>query len=202
MSRYKLVIAALVLALAQIGFLGWMIAGRAAILRDGKEVLLKVEPVDPRDLLRGDYVRLGYDISRIEVEKIANLPHGELTTVEGPVVVRLKRDADGYWRAASAWLGGAAATPAPGEEVDLLGQISSGWSLTPGSTIGVDYGIERFYVPEGEGLAIEEEMRKRNSGAEPELRSFGIKVAVARDGSGQIKALMDGDTMLFEEPLY
>lgn len=201
MSRYKLVIAALVLALAQIGFLGWMIAGRAVILRDGREVLLKVEPVDPRDLLRGDYVRLGYDISRIEVEKIANLPKGELTTVEGPVVVRLKRDADGYWRAASAWLG-AAATPAPGEEVDLLGQISSGWSLTPGSTIGVDYGIERFYVPEGEGLAIEEEMRKRNSGAEPELRSFGIKVAVASDGSGQIKALMDGDTMLFEEPLY
>jgi len=202
MSRYKLVIAAIVLALAQIGFLSWMIAGRAAILRDGKEVLLKVEPVDPRDLLRGDYVRLGYDISRIEVEKIANLPQGELATAEGPVVVRLKKDADGYWRATSAWLGAAAATPAGADEVDMVGHVSDGWSLTPGSTIGVDYGIERFYVPEGEGLAIEEEMRKRNSGAEPELRSFGIKVAVASDGSGQIKALMDGETMLFEEPLY
>ncbi|MBT1154306.1 GDYXXLXY domain-containing protein [Aminobacter anthyllidis] len=201
MARYKLVVAAIVLALAQIGFLGWMIVGRAAILRDGKEVLLKVEPVDPRDLLRGDYVRLGYDISRIEVEKIANLPQGEAATAEGPIIVRLKKDADGFWRATSAWLG-AATTPAPGDEVDLLGQVSSGWSLTPGSTISVDYGIERFYVPEGEGLAIEEEMRKRNSGAEPELRSFGIKVAVAEDGSGQIKALMDGDTMLFEEPLY
>ncbi|CAN7407461.1 GDYXXLXY domain-containing protein [Aminobacter sp. LjRoot7] len=201
MARYKLVVAAIVLALAQIGFLGWMIVGRAAILRDGKEVLLKVEPVDPRDLLRGDYVRLGYDISRIEVEKIANLPQGDLTSVDGPVVVRLKKDADGYWRATSAWLN-AATTPASGDEVDLLGQISSAWSLTPGSTISVDYGIERFYVPEGEGLAIEEEMRKRNSGAEPELRSFGIKVAVGSDGTGQIKALMDGDTMLFEEPLY
>jgi uncharacterized membrane-anchored protein len=201
MSRYKLVIAAIVLALAQIGFLGWMIVGRAAILRDGKEVLLKVEPVDPRDLLRGDYVRLGYDISRIEVEKVANLPQGETATAEGPIVVRLKKDADGFWRATSAWLG-AAASPAPSDEVDLLGQVSSGWSLTPGSTISVDYGIERFYVPEGEGLAIEEEMRKRNAGAEPELRSFGIKVAVAKDGSGQIKALMDGDQMLFEEPLY
>jgi uncharacterized membrane-anchored protein len=201
MARYKLVVAAIVLALAQIGFLGWMIVGRAAILRDGKEVLLKVEPVDPRDLLRGDYVRLGYDISRIEVEKIANLPQGDLTSVDGPVVVRLKKDADGYWRATSAWLS-AATTPASGDEVDLLGQISSAWSLTPGSTISVDYGIERFYVPEGEGLAIEEEMRKRNSGAEPELRSFGIKVAVGSDGTGQIKALMDGDTMLFEEPVY
>ena len=69
-SRYNIVIAAAVLALAQIGFLGWMIAGRAALLRNGQEVLLKVEPVDPRDLLRGDYVRLGYEISRIPVEMI------------------------------------------------------------------------------------------------------------------------------------
>ncbi|PWK65935.1 putative membrane-anchored protein [Aminobacter sp. AP02] len=201
MPRYKLVIAAVVLALAQIGLLSWMIAGRAAILRDGKEVLLKVEPIDPRDLLRGDYVRLGYDVSRIPVEMIANLPKGELTTAEGSIVVRLKKGTDGYWRETSAWLG-AAAAPAAADEVDLLGHISNGWNLAPGSTIGVDYGIERFYVPEGEGLAIEEEMRKRNSGAEPELRGFGIKVAVGSDGTGQIKALMDGDTMLFEEPLY
>lgn len=201
MPRYKLVIAAVVLALAQIGFLGWMIAGRAAILRDGYEVLLKVEPVDPRDLLRGDYVRLGYDISRIPVEMIANLPKDEAATAEGPIVVRLKKNADGYWRETAAWLGVAAATPA-GDEVDLLGHISNVWDLSPGSKIGVDYGIERFYVPEGEGLAIEEEMRKRNFNLEPELRSFGIKVAVGSDGSGQIKALMDGDTMLFEEPLY
>ena len=67
------------LALAQIGFLGWIIAGRAAILRDGQEILLKVEPVDPRDLLRGDYVRLGYEISRIPVKLIANIPAGKLS---------------------------------------------------------------------------------------------------------------------------
>ncbi|WP_269930003.1 GDYXXLXY domain-containing protein [Aminobacter sp. HY435] len=201
MSRYRLVVAAIALALVQIGFLGWMIAGRAAVLRDGAEVLLKVEPVDPRDLLRGDYVRLGYDISRIPVEKVENLPQGELASAEGPIVVRLKKGADGYWSASTAWLG-IDSTVAGADEVDIRGTVSSGWSLSPGSTIAVDYGIERYYVPEGEGLAIEEEMRRRNAGAEPELRSFGVKVAVDRDGSAQIKALMDGDTMLFEEPLY
>ncbi|WP_067961647.1 GDYXXLXY domain-containing protein [Aminobacter aminovorans] len=202
MTRYKLVVAAIVVALAQIGFLGWMIVGRAAILRNGKEILLKVEPVDPRDLLRGDYVRLGYDISRIPVEIVENLPQDEAAAVEGwPIVVRLRKDADGYWRAKSAMLTTDSTIASP-DEVDLSGQVTNAWSLTPGSTISVDYGIERFYVPEGEGLAIEEEMRKRNSGAEPELRSFGIKVAVGSDGTGQIKALMDGDTMLFEEPLY
>jgi hypothetical protein len=29
-----------------------------------------------------------------------------------------------------------------------------------------------------------------------------VRVAVAKSGKAQIKALMDGDTMLFEEPLY
>ena len=52
MTANRTILAALVVALAQIGFLGWIIAGRAAVLRDGREITLKVEPVDPRDLLR------------------------------------------------------------------------------------------------------------------------------------------------------
>ena len=51
MTGKKLLAVAALLAVAQIGFLFWMIAGRAAILRDGRDVLLKVEPIDPRDLL-------------------------------------------------------------------------------------------------------------------------------------------------------
>lgn len=192
MSRNKLVISAIVLALAQIGFLSWIIAGRAAILRDGHEVLLKVEPVDPRDLLRGDYVRLGYEISNIPVRQIANIPLGASSTDDGPITVRLKKDADGYWRSTAAWLGKAASAPADGE-VDIAGQVSSGWNLVDAPTVRVDYGIDRFYVPEGEGLAIERDMR---------VRSFGIKVAVDKHGVGQIKALVDGDETLFEEPLY
>ena len=33
-------------------------------------------------------------------------------------------------------------------------------------------------------------------------RPFGILAAIAGDGTAQIKALMDGDTKLYEEPLY
>ncbi len=40
----------------------------------GKTVLLQVVPVDPRDLFRGDYVTLGYDISRVS---LANFHAGE-----------------------------------------------------------------------------------------------------------------------------
>ena len=192
MSGKRLVAAAVAVALLQIGFLGWIIAGRAAVLRSGAEVLLKVEPVDPRDLLRGDYVFLSYDISRIPAKLIANIPAGRTSSEEGPIVVRLRKDADGYWRPASAWLG-AAPAPAGEGEVDIAGRIAAGWDLTGDATLSASYGIERFYLPEGEGLAIERDMR---------VRPFGVRVAVARDGTAQIKALMDGDMMLFEEPVY
>ncbi|RVA45300.1 GDYXXLXY domain-containing protein, partial [Mesorhizobium sp. M7A.F.Ca.CA.004.11.1.1] len=94
----RLVISALVLALVQIGFLSWIIAGRAAILRNGKEVLLKIEPVDPRDLLRGDYIILGYDISRIPVKMIANIPPDKLSSDDTTIVVRLNKGSDNYWQ--------------------------------------------------------------------------------------------------------
>ena len=72
--------------------------------------------------------------------------------------------------------------------------MAEGWDLRePGATIAPDYGIERFYLPEGEGMAIQNDMR---------VRPFGIRAAIAGNGTAQIKALMDGDTTLFEEPLY
>lgn len=39
-------------------------------LRTGTEVILKTEPVDPRDLFRGDYVVLNYEISTLDLEEI------------------------------------------------------------------------------------------------------------------------------------
>jgi len=193
MSGKKLIISALVLALVQIGFLSWIIAGRAAILRNGKEVLLKVQPVDPRDLLRGDYISLNNNISRIPVKLIANIPQGASSSDDTSIVVRLKKGADGYWQPSAAWFGKAQA-PAGADEADIAGHVAAGWGLQePDATIEPDYGIGRFYLPEGEGIAIQDDMR---------VRPFGIKLALAVDGTAQIKALMDGDKTMFEEPLY
>jgi uncharacterized membrane-anchored protein len=194
MTGKRLIVSALLLALVQIGFLSWVIAGRAAILRNGKEVLLKVEPVDPRDLLRGDFIYLSYDISRIPVKLIANIPAGQNASHDEPIVVRLKKDADGYWRPLAAWLGKAPNEAGP-DEADIVGHVFAGWDISsdPEATVSPDYGIERFYLPEGEGMAIQNDMR---------VRPFGIRAAIAKDGTAQIKALMDGDKTLFTEPLY
>ncbi|MEW9805281.1 GDYXXLXY domain-containing protein [Mesorhizobium sp. ZMM04-5] len=192
MSGKKLIVAATLLAIAQIGILSWIIAGRAAVLRNGAEVLLKVEPIDPRDLLRGDYVRLNYEIRNVPVKILTNAPAGEFVTEEGPVLLRLGKDADGYWRARSATLG-APSGPPPAGEVDIRGSIRGGWTLGPDAMLSVEFGIDRYYVPEGDGVAIETDMRER---------PFGILAAIAADGKPQIKALMDGQTRLYEEPLY
>ncbi|UCI05118.1 GDYXXLXY domain-containing protein [Mesorhizobium sp. B1-1-8] len=192
MTGKKLIISALVLALVQIGFLSWIIAGRAAILRNGKEILLKVEPVDPRDLLRGDYISLNNNISRIPVKLIGNIPPNKFSSDDTSIVVRLKKGADGYWQPTSAWFGHAPA-PAGADEADVVGHVSEGWDLHEEAMITPDYGIGRFYVPEGEGMAIQNDMR---------VRPFGIKLALSANGTAQIKALMDGDKTLFEEPLY
>ena len=188
-----LVASALLLALLQVGFLGWMIAGRAAILRDGREVLLKVEPVDPRDLLRGDYVILNYDISRLPGRMIADLAEaGYGSASDHDVTVRLRKGPDGYWQAGSAWIA-APSTPPGDDEIDIVGRIPSLSAAHAGGDIFVTYGIERFYVPEGAGRAIESDMR---------VRPFGVRVAVSASGAAQVKALMDGETMVFQEPLY
>lgn len=192
MTGRRLIVSALVLSLAQFGFLGWMIAGRAAILRDGREVLLKVEPVDPRDLLRGDYVALGYEISALPVSLFTNVVEGTESDMGAPVFVRLKQDADGYFRAAAADLKPFETPPAQ-NEADLRGRLTYGQIFYKETSINVDYGIGRFYLPEGEGLAIEKDMR---------VRPFAIKAAISEDGTAQIKALMDGDKALYEEPFY
>jgi uncharacterized membrane-anchored protein len=193
MVRNRLLISALALSLVQIGFLSWIIVGRAAILRDGREVLLKVQPVDPRDLLRGDYVRLGYDISSIPVTRVTNFPVGATSIAEGPIFVRVKKQPDGFWSVLSANLGEPAPAPIAGDEIDLRGVAAADWTIGEIDTVDVDYGIERFYLPEGEGVAIQNDMS---------VRPFSMRVAVASDGTAQVKALMDGERTLFQEPLY
>ena len=193
MTVNRTIIAALVVALAQIGFLGWIIAGRAAVLRDGREITLKIEPIDPNDLLRGDYVSLFYEISRISVSDITNVPAEEYLGADHTLYVRLRKGSDGYWHPLSATFDAPLASAPGPEEADVKGAVGGGSDLGKGASLYPDYGIERFYLPEGEGMDIQQDMR---------VRAFEIRVALASDGTAQIKALLDGDKPLYEEPLY
>ncbi|PZO76795.1 MAG: hypothetical protein DI629_15415 [Mesorhizobium amorphae] len=189
---------AALVALLQIAVLGWMVFERAAILRDGAEVVLKVELVDPRDLFRGEYVTLSYAINTIPADIVADRAQegvddeGYRITRRGPITVRLAPGADGNWTPVAAFLGKPPAE-APTGQVDIRGETSRGASLDPGGTVWVSYGLDRFYVPEGEGRPLESRMGEG---------TFSVVVAVASDGTPQIKALRESGRTLYAEPFF
>lgn len=182
------VFAALIVAFVMSAVLGWQIEQRAAVLRSGSEVLLKTAPVDPRDLLRGDYVTLSYDVSQIPSSMVSGATPE--TAGRHPLWVRLARQADGFWSATEA-----AFTPLPPKQdtVVLRTLPFAVFAREGPTTYLVQYGIERFYVPEGEGRAIETEQREK---------AVTVAVRVASDGRAQIRTLLIDGKPVYDEPLY
>lgn len=188
MSRFKwLYIGAVLAALIQSGLLYAGIEKRASILRSGKEVVVQTEPLDPRDLMRGDYVILGYDFSSIERSKFIGHP------VDGSqaVYIVLKSGADGSSEMSRA--GFVPFADLAADEVQLQGEALYSISDNADSTVQARFGIERYYVPEGQGHAIEDAQRERRITA---------VIAVTPSGQAQIKALRDDGKPLYDEPLY
>ncbi len=182
--------AALAAALIQCAILGYMIQSRASILKNGTEIVLKTEPIDPRDLLRGDYVTLGYSISQFAATEIS----GDFNTFldeATPVYVALKKDDDGSWQKSRVSI--TRISDLKPDEILIAGRSISGFSPQTSDNVRVNYGIERFYVPEGEGKPIEE--------AQGERRIDAV-LMVDANGRAQMKALRDNGVALYEEPLY
>lgn len=85
-----------VLLAGQLAFLGWMIVDRVSLLNSDNVVTLRTAPVDPRDIFRGDYVVLRYDISDIALTSYkgtTDLARGDTVYVE------LNKGKSGAWQA-------------------------------------------------------------------------------------------------------
>ncbi|MEL6437468.1 MAG: GDYXXLXY domain-containing protein [Pseudomonadota bacterium] len=109
---------ALLAALLLCGLIAWMIESRASILRDGNELVLKTEPVDPRDLLRGRYVRLNYAASNVFVPAVGfgDGDHEQFPDFGREVFVTFEPGDDGFHKPVAAF-----ATP-PGDGLFLRGE--------------------------------------------------------------------------------
>lgn len=187
MSNRKYIFAAAA-ALIQTGVLAYMIESRASILRNGLEIVLETIPVDPRDLMRGDYVILSYPLSQIEAKKIT----GTVPPSDGakPVYVALVPGEGGrHVFARAAWQPISDLKP---EEVLIVGRTPDSFYMAT-EIVPLTFGIERYYVPEGEGRPIEDGVREK---------AVEVVAVVNKAGKAQIKGLrLDGAT-LYEEPLY
>lgn len=186
-NRKWLYIGAVLAALLQTGILFGAVEKRATILRGGKEVVLQTEPVDPRDLMRGDYVSLRYQISSIKRDAVQGAPSaGERT-----LYVTVKPDGDGLAQFSRASF--APFTDLSDGEVQLRGTAVNTILNAPGAIISVLYGIERYYLPEGEGRRVEDAQHAKRITA---------VVVVDRNGQAVLKSLRDNGRQLYSEPLY
>ncbi|MSU31105.1 MAG: hypothetical protein EXS25_00295 [Pedosphaera sp.] len=115
-------------------------------LRVGKTVLLEAELIDPRDLLRGDYLILKYRINSIPVERF--LPTVNANMAEGKnIFVAIALNTNGFYQVARASTN---EFPLLAGEVLLIGKSARGnWIST--NSVQVNYGLERYYVGEGLG---------------------------------------------------
>jgi len=86
------------LILLQVALLTGMIVYRYHWVATGKKVLLRTEPVDPRDVFRGDYVQLRYEISSLNLGEMGI--QDQFRPMER-VYVHLEKNPDGVFRASS-----------------------------------------------------------------------------------------------------
>lgn len=108
-------------------------------------LLLKGRPVDPQDLLRGDFMIMNYDISTVSLP--ADPARSEKQGASGTDVWVLLERKDRYYEVAQA--AREKLRPKPGQ---VLVRGSTGYNWRGDNASGrVDYGIERYFVPEGKG---------------------------------------------------
>jgi uncharacterized membrane-anchored protein len=131
--------------LLQALFLLFMTASYYAIDVLGQEIRLKTVPVDPRDIFYGDYVILQYEISTISKELWFE---SEQPEYGDRVYVVLEKEGD-YHKVASV---SEVKLELGANDVLLRGRYLYDMN---GNEMYIEYGIERYFIPEGTGTKIE-----------------------------------------------
>jgi uncharacterized membrane-anchored protein len=157
---------------AQMGALFAFAFPYAQTLAFGKTVTLQCHSYDPRDMFKGDYVAITYDVgNKVSVKDFKAGETAYLT---------LKKDGD-YWRAtkASKTLPKSLAD----NEAVMRATVNNGAISPPSITTG----IEKFYVPEGTGNNVN-------------FENLTAEVSLAKDGMPVLKRLLsEGKTVGINE---
>jgi uncharacterized membrane-anchored protein len=148
---------------------GWMIAAALQVLfllfiagsyysidYFGKEIKIKTKPVDPTDLLYGDYVTLNFDISNVPISKwegkASSFDRGQRS-----VYVILEKNKEGYFTVSSVT---SDKPDVSNNQVVLRAQAEKTWSGNNAfDQLHITYGFERYYVQENTGKELEQQAR-------------------------------------------
>jgi len=155
---------------AQVLFLAGVVGYHYAALWFGREAQLATTPIDPRDLLYGDYVTLNYEISQLDPAMWKGT--GDLPA-EGDkvyVVLEPKTPDSGMYQAKAFY----SRKPAAERELIIKGRVRYATS----SGIFINYGLEKYYIPENTGKQLEDQEG-----------SLAVKVRIASWGNAVIEEI-------------
>ena len=166
----------IILAIFWLVIIGGFVLVKEYTLRSGQEVLLKTRALDPRDLFRGDYVTLRYDISTLDLNSVSS---DEVDFKSGDKIYLLLTSGENYSTPSKIH------TSPPKEGLFLKGIVRN----VSKDRLIVEYGIESYFVPEGRGKIIE-----RRLGT-----SVDVKVSIDKFGNAVIKSLLiEGKDVRFD----
>lgn len=165
-----------------------MIVKQEVLLRNGTKIMLKCQPVDPRSLFSGDYVTLNYEISQITkiFAQKENDSQMRAMSKNDIVFVALKKNNDDVFYS-FADIAKSYDVIKEDHVIVLKGRIKRIYSEKQffenndwheRYDIDVVYGIEDYFIPQNEGLAIERQMA-----------DVSVEVSVADDGKAALSAL-------------
>lgn len=175
----------------QILTVGYIAISKEWILVNGDDIILQTAPIDPRDIFRGDYVRLDYAISTVAVEKLeaGMLEHGMKKGRK--VYMSLTINEHGIAEGRHLY------SAPPANNVYLKGHVKSHWPYRNYDKrkeankkekitrpVPVKYGIEQYYVEQGHGRDMEKTRGNRNSFQVPML----MRLAVSDSGEALIRS--------------
>ncbi|SET91498.1 GDYXXLXY domain-containing protein [Hymenobacter actinosclerus] len=157
------------LVAAQVLFVLGVAAAGYATAALGRNITLKTEPVDPRDLLYGDHLRLRYQISELpgSLWRGAQQPRRK----DAAYVLLEPRPAGTADYMAVGIYPAAPATTGP--QVVLRGSVQDVWRRG----LRLRYGLERYYVPE----TMTRQLRHR--------RRLRVQISIAPWGQARITSV-------------
>ncbi len=153
-------------------------------LSNGREVILNVIPVDPRDMFRGDYVTLSYEISTLEYfDSVTYGTPGSNVDVGDTIYIQLLSNGmmAYYYEYPNSPAIFTKTMPTAKNRIAVKGVVKDKYVDSDERVhLSVDYGIESYFVPEGTGKDIERRIRDGNVQA---------RIIVDKYGNASVKSL-------------
>jgi len=152
----------------------------------GQEILLATRPFDPRDIFRGDYVNLSYEIEEVPLEKFPDKLLSLAENVEekksykkAPTVYGVLKEENGYMVIDYISL------EKPEDKLYIKGKLPSYYVFLyrdkyTNNPIFVNFGLDKYFVPENTGTELEEAARQGKITARVKiLNGYAILVGIS-----------------------